>query len=104
MERPEQRVADESRPMDPPVAITVRRWENVSVASRGGRRVATARNCHRMPDQQDREILERRMKVVYDPEVDVLSVLLSDAPIAESDQAKPGVILDYDAGGNIVSF
>ena len=44
------------------------------------------------------------MKVVYDPEVDVLSVLLSDAPVAESDQDKPGVILDYDAGGNMVSF
>jgi len=43
------------------------------------------------------------MKVVYDPEVDVLSVLLSDAPVAESDQEKPGVILDYDAGGNMVS-
>ncbi len=38
------------------------------------------------------------MKVVYDPEVDVLSVLLSDEAIAESDQDKPGVILDYDAG------
>ena len=33
------------------------------------------------------------MKVVYDPEVDVLSVLLSDAPVAESDQDKPGVSL-----------
>ncbi len=44
------------------------------------------------------------MKVVYDPEVDVLSVLLSDAPVAESDQDKPGVIMDYDASGNIVSF
>ncbi len=44
------------------------------------------------------------MKVIYDPEVDVLSVLLSDAPIAESDQDKAGVILDYDADGNIVSF
>jgi uncharacterized protein YuzE len=44
------------------------------------------------------------MKVVYDPEVDVLSVLLSDAPVAESDQDKPGVILDYDASGNMVSF
>jgi len=29
------------------------------------------------------------MKVVYDPEVDVLSVLLSDAPVAESDEEKP---------------
>ena len=48
--------------------------------------------------------VERRMKVVYDPEVDVLSVLLSDEAIAESDQDKPGVILDYDAVGNMVSF
>jgi uncharacterized protein YuzE len=44
------------------------------------------------------------MKVIYDPEVDVLGVLLSDAPIAGNDQDKPGVILDYYASGNIVSF
>ena len=44
------------------------------------------------------------MRLVYDPEVDVLSVLLNDAPVAESDQDKPGVILDYDAGGNLVGF
>jgi uncharacterized protein YuzE len=44
------------------------------------------------------------MKVVYDPEVDVLSVLLSDAPVAESDQDKPGIILDYDGDGNVVSL
>jgi uncharacterized protein YuzE len=44
------------------------------------------------------------MKVVYDPEVDVLSVLLSDAPAAESDQEKPGIILDYDGEGNVVGL
>ncbi|MGO4882737.1 MAG: DUF2283 domain-containing protein [Bryobacteraceae bacterium] len=44
------------------------------------------------------------MKLIYDPDVDVLSVLLSDASIAESDQDKPGVILDYDAGGNMVGL
>lgn len=44
------------------------------------------------------------MKVVYDPELDVLSVLLSDAPVAESDQDKPGLILDYDGDGNVVSL
>ncbi len=44
------------------------------------------------------------MKVIYDPEVDVLSVLLSDAPVAESDQDKPGIVLDYDSRGNIVSL
>ena len=44
------------------------------------------------------------MKVKYDPEVDVLSIVLSDAPIEESDEDKPGVILDYDKSGNIVGL
>ena len=44
------------------------------------------------------------MKVTYDPEVDVLRILLSDAPIEESDEDKPGVILDYDKEGNIVGL
>ena len=34
------------------------------------------------------------MKVTYDPEVDVLRILFRDAPIGESDEDKPGVILD----------
>ena len=42
------------------------------------------------------------MKVTYDPEVDVLHVLFSNAPIEESDEDKPGVILDYDKDGNVV--
>jgi len=46
--------------------------------------------------------LEAGMKVKYDPEVDVLSIVLSDAPVEESDEDKPGVILDYDKAGNIV--
>ena len=44
------------------------------------------------------------MRVTYDPEVDVLRILLSDSPIEESDQDKPGVILDYDKDGNIVGL
>lgn len=44
------------------------------------------------------------MKVTYDPEVDVLRILLSYAPIEESDEDKPGVILDYDKDGNIVGL
>ena len=44
------------------------------------------------------------MRVEYDPEVDVLSFLLSDAPVQESDETKPGVVLDYDAGGNVVGI
>jgi uncharacterized protein YuzE len=44
------------------------------------------------------------VKVTYDSEVDVLRILLSDAPIEESDEDKPGVILDCDKDGNIVGL
>jgi len=44
------------------------------------------------------------MKVTYDPEVDVLRILFRDAPIEESDEDKPGIILDYDRDGNVVGL
>lgn len=44
------------------------------------------------------------MKVFYDPEVDVLRILFSSQPIEESDEDKPGVIIDYDKQGNIVGM
>ncbi|MFN8496287.1 MAG: DUF2283 domain-containing protein [Anaerolineae bacterium] len=44
------------------------------------------------------------MKVIYDPITDTLSVVLSGALVAESDEDKPGVILDYDEAGNLVSL
>jgi uncharacterized protein YuzE len=44
------------------------------------------------------------MKVTYDPEVDVLRILFSNAPIEESDEDKPGVIIDYDKDGNVVGM
>jgi len=44
------------------------------------------------------------MKVTYDPVVDVLRILFRDAPIDESDEDKPGIILDYDKDGNIVGL
>ena len=44
------------------------------------------------------------MKVNYDSEVDVLRIIFKDSPIEESDEEKPGVILDYDKEGNIVGL
>jgi uncharacterized protein YuzE len=44
------------------------------------------------------------MKVTYDPETDVLCIILSGRPIEESDEDKPGVILDYDKDGAIVGI
>jgi len=44
------------------------------------------------------------MKVTYDPEVDVVRIVFSNVPIEESDEEKPGMILDYDKDGNIVGL
>ncbi|MGD0947219.1 MAG: DUF2283 domain-containing protein [Candidatus Binatia bacterium] len=45
------------------------------------------------------------MKVSYDPRTDTLSVVLKErAKVAESDEDKPGVILDYDKDGNLISL
>ena len=44
------------------------------------------------------------MKVIYDRETDTLTIIFSDVPAMESDEDKPGVILDYDAQGNLVSL
>jgi YD repeat-containing protein len=44
------------------------------------------------------------MKVNYDAKTDTLTVIFRDVPVAESDEEKPGLILDYDAAGNIVAI
>ncbi len=45
------------------------------------------------------------MKVNYDPKTDTLSFLLKEnVAVAESDEEKPGVILDYDERGDLVSL
>jgi uncharacterized protein YuzE len=44
------------------------------------------------------------MKVTYDRETDTLTVVFSDACVAESDEDKAGIILDYDPAGNLVSL
>lgn len=44
------------------------------------------------------------MKVVYDQKLDTLTIILAETLVVESDEDKPGVILDYDDKGNLVSL
>ena len=44
------------------------------------------------------------MKVNYDRETDTLIIIFAETPIVESNEDKPGVILDYDIEGNHVSL
>ena len=44
------------------------------------------------------------MKVIYDRETDTLTIIFTETPVAESDEDKPGIILDYDDKGDLVSL
>ncbi len=44
------------------------------------------------------------MKVTYDKNADILTIVFNENPVLESDEEKPGVIIDFDAEGNIVGL
>ena len=44
------------------------------------------------------------MKITYDPGTDTLTVVLKDTVVAQSDEDKPGIIIDYDKDGNVVGM
>lgn len=44
------------------------------------------------------------MKVIFDRETDTLTIIFTETSVAESDEDKPGIILDYDVAGNLVSL
>ena len=43
------------------------------------------------------------MKIEFDPVADAVYVRLTDRDIIESEEVQPGVILDFDAAGKVVS-
>jgi len=43
------------------------------------------------------------MKVNYDPHTDTLTIELKPGKVAESDESKPGVILDFHDQGNLLA-
>ncbi len=44
------------------------------------------------------------MKIKYDKETDIIYIRFSETSITESDEDKPGIILDYDMNGNIAGI
>lgn len=44
------------------------------------------------------------MQIIYDSKTDTLTIIFRETPVAESDEDKAGIILDYDADGKIVSM
>ncbi len=44
------------------------------------------------------------MKVLYDPDKDILQISFKPSMIEETAQIAPGLILDYDEDGSVVGF
>jgi uncharacterized protein YuzE len=44
------------------------------------------------------------MKVIYDRDSDTLSIILRPGKVAESDEVREGLIMDYDKLGKLISI
>jgi uncharacterized protein YuzE len=44
------------------------------------------------------------MRVICEKGADTLTVIFPAGRVVESDEGQPGIILDYDASGNLVSL
>jgi uncharacterized protein YuzE len=44
------------------------------------------------------------MKVVYDPDKDILQITFIETIIEETAQIAPGLVLDYDEDGNVIGL
>lgn len=44
------------------------------------------------------------MKLTYDPAVDALYLRLGPQSVVESEEVRPGVVLDFDAAGEVVGI
>ncbi|MBM4267838.1 MAG: DUF2283 domain-containing protein [Deltaproteobacteria bacterium] len=42
------------------------------------------------------------MKIHFDEKADVLYLRLDESTIVESEEVKPGIVLDFDAAGDVV--
>jgi len=42
------------------------------------------------------------MRIIYDPQVDIVRIIFNQVQIQESDEVEAGLILDYDRESNVV--
>ena len=45
-----------------------------------------------------------RMRITYDPKADTVTIVLREGPVSESDEVRPGIIVDYDREGRVLGF
>ena len=51
-----------------------------------------------------RQVSDNQIDVNYDGNTHILTIDLAPGKVAESDEDKPGVILDYDTDGNLLGL
>ena len=44
------------------------------------------------------------MRVQYDPAADAMYIRLAEGTVADSDEVRDGVVLDYDASGRVLGI
>ena len=44
------------------------------------------------------------MKVIYDPDLDILQIALSESTVEETSQIAPGLVMDYDEDGHLIGL
>ncbi len=44
------------------------------------------------------------MKIEFDPKADAMYIRLKAGTVAESDEVRPGVVLDFDAAGRVLGI
>ena len=44
------------------------------------------------------------MRVQYDPAADAMYIRLAEGTVADSDEVREGVVLDYDASGRVLGI
>ena len=44
------------------------------------------------------------MRITYDPETDMLGIVLGNTPYLESEEVVPGVVLDFDEDKRVIAI